>query len=173
MTKGSEPFYAKGFTIVELLIVIVVIGILAAIVIVAYSGVQNKGYDTSVQANLRNTSAKIMEFQTNSQAGSYPTASQTDLQSLISVSKNAYKVGTSGSASYCRSDTDYSLYGRSVSGNTYVYSSKNGLITVASTGNLNSECALGGIATTDSGYQSLWLMNSTTATPPGWQAWIQ
>lgn len=36
----------KGFTIVELLIVIVVIGILAAIVIVAYNGIQTQAHDT-------------------------------------------------------------------------------------------------------------------------------
>lgn len=36
----------KGFTIVELLIVIVVIGILAAITIVAYSGMQARARDT-------------------------------------------------------------------------------------------------------------------------------
>lgn len=36
----------KGFTIVELLIVIVVIGILAAIVIVAYNGVQTRAQNT-------------------------------------------------------------------------------------------------------------------------------
>jgi type II secretion system protein G len=36
----------KGFTIVELLIVIVVIGILAAITIVAYNGVQSRARDT-------------------------------------------------------------------------------------------------------------------------------
>lgn len=38
----------KGFTIVELLIVIVVIGILAAIVVVAYNGVQNRAKSTQV-----------------------------------------------------------------------------------------------------------------------------
>lgn len=37
----------KGFTIVELLIVIVVIGILAAITIVAYNGVQARANDTT------------------------------------------------------------------------------------------------------------------------------
>ena len=37
----------SGFTIVELLIVIVVIGILAAIVIVAYNGVQDRAKDAS------------------------------------------------------------------------------------------------------------------------------
>ncbi len=44
----------SGFTIVELLIVIVVIGILAAITIVAYNGVQNKANDTAVKADLKN-----------------------------------------------------------------------------------------------------------------------
>ena len=37
----------KGFTIVELLIVIVVIGILAAITIVAYNGIQTRARDAS------------------------------------------------------------------------------------------------------------------------------
>lgn len=41
----------KGFTIVELLIVIVVIGILAAIVIVAYNGVQNQANTTKSKTN--------------------------------------------------------------------------------------------------------------------------
>ncbi|USN96833.1 MAG: type II secretion system protein [Candidatus Nomurabacteria bacterium] len=40
-----------GFTIVELLIVIVVIGILAAIVIVAYNGVTTKANDSADAAN--------------------------------------------------------------------------------------------------------------------------
>lgn len=39
------PVRRSGFTIVELLIVIVVIGILAAITIVAYNGVQQRGRD--------------------------------------------------------------------------------------------------------------------------------
>ena len=40
----------KGFTIVELLIVIVIIGILAAITIVAYNGIQNRGKASAGQA---------------------------------------------------------------------------------------------------------------------------
>ena len=50
----------RGFTIVELLIVIVVIGILAAITIVAYNGVQNRAKTASAQS-LANTIAKKAE----------------------------------------------------------------------------------------------------------------
>lgn len=38
--------YSRGFTIVELLIVIVIIGLLASIVIVAYQGIQQKANNT-------------------------------------------------------------------------------------------------------------------------------
>jgi prepilin-type N-terminal cleavage/methylation domain-containing protein len=43
---------AAGFTIVELLIVIVVIGILAAIVIVAYNGVQARAQQSKMNADI-------------------------------------------------------------------------------------------------------------------------
>ena len=42
-----------GFTIVELLIVIVVIGILAAITIVAYNGIQNRATNQQTIASVR------------------------------------------------------------------------------------------------------------------------
>ena len=42
----------NGFTIVELLIVIVVIAVLAAIVVVAYSGIQSRAQQTKIQSDL-------------------------------------------------------------------------------------------------------------------------
>lgn len=65
----------RGFTIVELLIVIVVIAILAAITIVAYNGIQQRARDAE-----RNTEMKTIEkalalyFVDN---GGYPTCSNT------------------------------------------------------------------------------------------------
>ncbi len=46
-------YIQTGFTIVELLIVIVVVGILAAISIVAYNGIQQRAYESSLQSDLR------------------------------------------------------------------------------------------------------------------------
>ena len=49
-----------GFTIVELLIVIVVIGILAAITIVAFNGVQNRAKQAKIQSDI-STVQKLVE----------------------------------------------------------------------------------------------------------------
>lgn len=51
----------RGFTIVELLIVIVVIGILAALVISTFSGVQNRAHDSGVESDASSIT-KFMEI---------------------------------------------------------------------------------------------------------------
>lgn len=53
-----------GFTIVELLIVIVVIGILAAITIVAYNGIQNRARNTSLISDLTSSAKQLRIDQT-------------------------------------------------------------------------------------------------------------
>lgn len=52
----------KGFTIVELLIVIVVIGILAALVIVQFSNIQQKARDTERKSDIRAIQSKVAEY---------------------------------------------------------------------------------------------------------------
>ena len=52
----------KGFTIVELLIVIVIIGILAAISIVTYNGVTQKARESAVKQEAAQTERQIMSF---------------------------------------------------------------------------------------------------------------
>lgn len=53
---------SSGFTIVELLIVIVVIAILAAITIVAYSGVTGRAKATAAQAGVKTASEKVLAY---------------------------------------------------------------------------------------------------------------
>ncbi len=53
----------SGFTIVELLIVVVVIAILAAITIVSYNGIQNRAKTSSADAALSQASKKIKLWQ--------------------------------------------------------------------------------------------------------------
>ena len=61
----------KGFTIVELLIVVVVIAILAAITIVSYNGITRRAIETSMKSDLRGAST-LLEID-NINNGSYPT----------------------------------------------------------------------------------------------------
>lgn len=74
----------RGFTIVELLIVIVVIAILAAITIVAYNGIQNRGKASSA-ASLANVVVKKLE--------AYNT-----LNSTYPATITAFKAGTDEAA---------------------------------------------------------------------------
>jgi len=66
-----------GFTIVELLIVIVVIGILATISLVAFNGVQAKAADVVLKSDLKNASTQLEIAKVES--GSYPDDDGSDL----------------------------------------------------------------------------------------------
>lgn len=61
----------QGFTIVELLIVIVVIGILAAIVVATYNGIQQKARNTKRQADMTSLQTQLEVF--FQQNGYYPS----------------------------------------------------------------------------------------------------
>src|SRR5579884_4284551 len=67
----------QGFTIVELLIVIVVIGILALLVITTYAGIQSKARNAKRQTDIKSLQTQIEAF--FSQNGYYPNL--TDLNS--------------------------------------------------------------------------------------------
>lgn len=81
----------KGFTIVELLIVIVVIGILATLVITAYSGIQQKARNSKRQTDINALQTALEGFHTDK--GYYP--SLTDMNnpnftSQLKVDTNAF-----------------------------------------------------------------------------------
>ncbi len=61
----------SGFTIVELLIVIVVIGILAALVVTTFSGIQKKARDTERETDIKALHGQVEAY--FAQNGKYPT----------------------------------------------------------------------------------------------------
>lgn len=72
-----------GFTIVELLIVIVVIAILAAVTIIAYNGIQNRSKNTATISAV-NSYVKLINLYINGE-GAYPLTSSTCLQVITGV----------------------------------------------------------------------------------------
>lgn len=116
-----------GFTIVELLIVIVVIAILAAISIIAYSGIQNRANNSAIQNDIRNYGLKIETF--NIDNGSFPR-SVNDLNGIgLIISSGSYATHVNG-LMYCLSSDrqTFSIAGASKDGvNGYYYTNAGGL----------------------------------------------
>jgi len=84
----------KGFTIVELLIVIVVIAILAAISIVAYNGIQNRGKQSSAQTLASQIAKKAEAW--NAVESPYPNYCK-----LVTNTSNATGTGTGAGTAGC------------------------------------------------------------------------
>lgn len=81
--------YHTGFTIVELLIAIVIIGVLASITIVAYNGVQNRAQDGRRKSDIANLQDAIEIYRQNNGAFPAVTSANTDSSGWEVSYKNA------------------------------------------------------------------------------------
>jgi len=91
-----------GFTIVELLIVIVVIGILAAITIVAFNGIQERARATAASSALEQISKKITLWHVENSA--YPTPANLAAVGVVDTPTISYLYtvdNTASPQSYC------------------------------------------------------------------------
>ncbi len=116
----------KGFTIVELLIVVVVIAILAAITIVSYNGIQARTTEAAIQTDMRNAVSKIEQYKVLK--GVYPDNSDSATNGMaavgLSASKGLYDT-TGGNFLYCGSNTtaNYALVVLGKNGKRYAVGS--------------------------------------------------
>lgn len=126
LTRGTMQWAQKnknGFTIVELLIVVIVIAILATITIVSFNNIQNRANDSAVQADLRNFIVAMTSKKELGEITQYPAGNDGDLNVVaFKFSHTSYDVST-GALLYC-TDTNRTfstLHGRSKSGTQFYY----------------------------------------------------
>ena len=162
--QGSNR--SRGFTIVELLIVIVVIAILAAISIIAYNGIQERANNGVVEADLANIAKKIETWKIANN-GVYPTNAQLN-DVGIRASKSAYLSNSSRNNFYYCASTDQQQYSFGVVAKTDKgYFLTNGNI-VTQSGNQTYQshtCIQIGYANGDAGTSGYSAAN-------GWSTWV-
>jgi prepilin-type N-terminal cleavage/methylation domain-containing protein len=110
ITIRSDNRVNQGFTIVELLIVIVVVGILAAITIVAYNGITMRAQNISRMTELRQWGKLLVNYR--ALYGSYPAPSTGygtyclgvgfPTQSEVNQKPGAVQATTNNPDGYCR-----------------------------------------------------------------------
>lgn len=81
----------SGFTIVELLIVIVVIGILAALVITTYSGIQAKARNSKRQTDVQSVQTQLEAY--FAQQGHYPSLTDMNSSSWLTTNMKSLDTG--------------------------------------------------------------------------------
>lgn len=139
----------QGFTIVELLIVIVVIAILASISLVAYNGIQQRAMETRVQADLTNATKQLQLYAV--QKGALPSApgNVTDARFYFSpVGSNVILCAAS------TSEMDFAIVMRDVQGSKkwYKYESSVGKVEVVQP----ADASASGLCATTSYPARLW-----------------
>lgn len=182
----------NGFTIVELLIVIVVIGILAAITIVAYTGIQDRAKNAAIASDMKNFSTKAEIYRLDN--GQYPVSNVPQLSTLkFTATQSAYPSKNTYNFEYCTSSTqnEYILISYLNGGDVMYVSSSNmspmqydpGTINERPTGGFLSPCysgtpysaadraGLGQIGVIDEAYQVVSGVGLSGKGSVGWTAW--
>lgn len=190
MSSISKRQY--GFTIVELLIVIVVIGILASITIVAYSGVQDRAKDAAIASDMKHFATMVELYKLDN--GQYPISNIPQLSTLgFRVTQSAYPSRHTYNFEYCTNSSqgEFILVSYMNSGDVMYVSSKNlspaqydpGTISERPTGGFLSPCYSGtpysaadragltGIGVIDASYQVVSGGGLSGKGGAGWAVW--
>ena len=151
----------SGFTVVELLIVIVVIAILAAITVVAYNGIQNRASESAVQSDITQLAKQIKMYE--AEYGEYPAGGSPPGNRTFVISfrptRQAYNLSTVN-LYYCQGNKGgqptFSLSAEASSGKKVLFRPETG-ITSPTGGSVPSRCYEGydgDVYTITQGYHS-------------------
>jgi type IV pilus assembly protein PilA len=103
----------RGFSLIEVLVVILVIGILAAIALPAFLSQRSKGQDADAKSNARNTVSMLESYYANERK-------YTDAEKSNEVTKSGITIGSGkGEVALTLADQTYTVVGYSQSGTKF------------------------------------------------------
>ena len=132
--RSSEE---SGFTLVELLVVMLILGILAAIAIPTFFNQRNKAKDASAKEAARTAQTAIETYALDN-GGSYVGADATKLNTIENT-LDASKLAVSGATA-----TGYKVTYTSSTGNTFSITKNGGATTFSCTTEGSGGCPTGG-----------------------------
>ena len=97
MNAHTESSKDKGFTLVELLIVIVILGILATVTVFAVQGITDRGKESTCQADYKTYETAIQAYY--AQNGEYPATDADLVPAFLTSASNNYDVAAAADGS--------------------------------------------------------------------------
>ena len=168
MNKMNPNIRTKlhGFTIVELLIVIVVIAILAAISMAAYSGISDKANDSAVKSDFAHFIRKYELARVDSTNNQYLNLTKA---MGLSFSKSAYMLNRYNFYICINPDRNqYAIGAQSKSGKSFRYSTITGKTEEVASVDQAATCIAAGTTSPAASYASSAYKNYV---PIGWTSW--
>ena len=87
----------KGFTLVELLVVIVILGILAGVVVFAVNGIQDRGQLSACKTDAQTIRTAVESYRAQGSASANPTLDDLVTAGLLNTSSTLHTISYTGS----------------------------------------------------------------------------